>query len=122
MDPKLFAQQGMNMNSPSNQPNPNMMMQFQQQQQQQQQQTPDMQQFNSLVGSGLPFNPNNLGGGLNFQQDFTGLDQTDLNPFMQGMSGINMASLQQPMRQNSQPSSAYSPQNLMNMQANSPGK
>lgn len=140
MDPKLFAaaQQGLNMNNQQN--NPNLMMNFQQQQQNQQQpmsQQPDMSNFNPLAGAGLgnvPFNPANLAGagGMNFgQNDFGALDQTDLsnmNPFIQAnpslMSGMNLASLQQPPnpRQTSHPPSVYSPQNLMNLQGNnSPG-
>jgi hypothetical protein len=152
MDPKLFAaaQQGMAMNNQQNQPNPNMMMSFQQHQQHQQQQPPqDMSHFNPLVGGnaavglsgGIPpsFNPANLVFG---QNDFGngGLDQTpdlnNMNPFIQAnpslMNGMNVAQLQQQqlqqqqqqhLRQNSQPQAvAYSPQNLMQLQANSPGK
>lgn len=117
MDPKLFsaAQQSMAMNNQPNQPNANIMMQFQQQQLSQQ---GDMQNFNSLAGAGMGFNPANLGVDFNFgQQDFGNLDQTDLNnisPFLQNLGGMNLPQqMQQPIRQNSMPSSVYSPQNMM---------
>jgi hypothetical protein len=118
MDPKLFSQQGVQMNPQQNQQNANIMLPFQQQGQ-------DMQSFNPLgSGLGVPFSNANLGSNMAFgQTDFTNMDQTDLanlNPFVQAnpaLMGMNVAALQQ--QQHLRQSNVYSPQNMMNLQNNS---